>query len=64
MRLTYYQGKEKEFTVVQKKQNQMNDVIKELKIVTSLWNEHYCYKEPKNWDPIPSIESYKKGCGF
>lgn len=48
MRLMYYHGKEKEFTVVQNKQNQINYMIKELTIVTSLWNEHYCYRESKN----------------
>lgn len=42
-------------------QNQVHDTIKELKIITSLWNEYYCYTGTKNWTHLPDKQSYKKG---
>ena len=42
-------------------QNQMHDIIKEWKIIASLWNKYYCYRGTENWAHVSNKQSYKNG---
>lgn len=42
-------------------QNQMRDIVTELNIITSLWNEYYWDRETKPGAHVPDKQSYKKG---
>lgn len=43
-----------------KREKQTHAIFKELKIITSPWNECYCYRITKIWDNVADKQSYKK----